>query len=442
MGTSSYRKDKVLWVLFVLFVLIMLPLLLCPINDLDGSWYFSQAASVWQGSVIKTHFVDEVMEVGYGLIQVPFAHPALGHYGLMLYHFVFWILLAYSLVRLYSSQLTLHHLLIIAIILTDKIVLLQRPETIVLSLSLFTYILYQKYGKTSILYLGAFFITLLHPPNGILCILGYLTYNKSLISFKWPYIALYIFGIITVLCCFLFLPDTVYVEYFVQRVLGISSRPMLQFFIYSGATLAALLVFTKRSTSPKFWLNYIVLFILALLISPFYYFLLLLLPFILLAQHNSVPQTKYYTLLLVGFLSLNLFANVFHPILALVENTEYGQTVHQNIEHLSSEDWNYSPAASIYISPELGSVIFTQSAKAKMLLFHGNEVSGIPATGPKDIAFAHTTRQREILKSLLQKQKQKYSLVELNSAVKGKLSLKSLYTQRTDSVGLWKFTFQ
>jgi len=76
-----------------------------------------------------------------------------------------------------------------------------------------------------------------------------------------------------------------------------------------------------------------------------------------------------------------------------------------------------------------------------MLLFSGDRVDGIAEFRSKDIALTHTTAQRNILIQKMKDEEVKYREDILQMPVKGKLSLKSGYSTRTDSIGLWKFTF-
>lgn len=438
MHLSLSYKNYFIWGVAALFVLTLLPKFLCPINEPDGSWYFSQAASVWQGSILKTHFVDEVMELGYGIVQLPFAHPALGHYGLIVFHAAFWCLLAYSLYSLLGNR-SIATTLLIALLLIDKTVLLQRTETISLTLALFTYVLHTRYGNTIILILGALVLIILHPANGVLCILGYLTYQNQLFKPNRNYLYIYLGGIaLGVLILFLF-QDTVYVGYFMYRASSVSSGPFLQFMMYSGVSVAALVILTLSKWPPLFWANYLVLFTLALLISPYYYFLLLLFPLILLCT-KYLHHTKYTNYILIALLGLNIMTNLIHPIFVQLENTAYGSTIKQNLNHLN-QDWESIHSENIFISSELGSAVFTQTPKAKMLLFYDGKVSGLKNVMPNDMGYAYTTTQKDILINTLMQESRNYSIEELQPAVKGKLSIKSLYRARTDSVGLWKFTF-
>ncbi|PCJ67578.1 MAG: hypothetical protein COA58_00135 [Bacteroidetes bacterium] len=421
---------------------IYFPKFLCPLNELDGAWFFSQAPSVLQGGGMFNYFTNFHTPAFYGWLQIPFATHLTSISGVHLFYFTFSLLLIYTLAsRIDSTHLFLS---IPLLILTDKVILLQRPEPVILILALVLYQLWNTmlnrkwYWGVAI----SVFLCSLHIPPGLLAVAAVFCYEGWLIQRDRRYVYLGIGGIILLLSFYLLFPENIFISTLEFRLTHFTVKTPLTFLAYSGVTLVALLTIIRKFITKKFIVNYLILLAFALVLGAYYYLLLLFIPPLLIILYNpkKLPQLKW----LFIPIAFNLVVNVIHPLYTHIENSEYCMQVNEIIEKtskLETEYLSHSEIPHFFIENNIAPASFIQGTNCRMLLFEPDKLQIFDKMVSGD-KIAITTSQKL-------KQFQNYahqnnlSILQPNEVlhpVEGKLSLQSLYTQRTDSLGLWILT--
>lgn len=432
-------------ILFSLIVIaaIYIPKIVCPINEQDGAWYFSQASSILQGGGVFNFFTNTNYPVLYGWLQLPLATSYTPIYGHLLFYLTVLLALAFYLIFIFRNTSLV--LVVPLLLISNKSILLQRPEIFGILITLILYLSWAKNKKNNTLWLvlGSISISAIHLPMGILCTAAILYYHRLLFRFEIKYYLLAILGIIVLLLACFFYPDNIYISIFIERVHHLSFSPLLKFTFFSGLTILGLIYTSRKHIDKVLIINLIALLLLCTILGGYYYFAYLFIPLLLLLrEHKFTLQPNF---ILFAALTFNVLANVVHPIFVQVENTQYAHQANKvatQILELQKELLRTDFVPKLFIENEFAPAAFTQGKNCRMVLYDPArlQIFDTIASGDKIVMVSPTKLDRFLENRRIENPSESFAIDEKIYPAKGKLSLLSLYTERTDSLGLWILT--
>jgi hypothetical protein len=346
---------------------------------------------------------------------------------------------------LFTFRYTPLGLAIPLLLISDKLVLLNRPEPVGLFCILGLHYLWYRNKKNTKLWLiaGTALLAAIHLPTGILSLAAILCYYKLLFKFETKYYVLAVAGtLVLVMVCYFF-PTNVYVTIFLDRLHILSIDLFLKFLMFSGVTLVALLYTIRKHIDKTLVINLVTLLLLCTVLGGYYYFTYLFIPLILLLKEYKF--TTKPSLFLLAAIAFNVVANVVHPIFTQVENQAYCKQVNsvaREVYKIESDILKESRSTQLFVENEFGPGAFTQGNNCRMLLYDPErlQVFGEIQKGDKVVIVSPTKLSRFLDYSKINYDSETFTIEQILNPVPGKLSLQSLYTKRTDSLGLWVLT--
>jgi hypothetical protein len=431
-------KNKVLAVFVVLGVIasIYIPKILCPLNELDGAWYFSQAASIINGDFIFNNFTNSSTPLLYGWVQAPIALVFQTSFSVIFFYTLAILLLGLFLINKIDHKNLL--LLIPLLLVTDKSLLTNRPEIVSVLLALVLFIAWNRIkGRSYQVFFGILFSLLLiviHPANGILAISGILAYHSLLIPKNKRLLVIYsIIGLVSVFALF-FLESNVFKDVLIYRIQNYQFKYIYKFVAFSAFSIGALIYITKSTWNRWKWLNFLGLITLCAILGGSYYFTFLFIP-LLLNVLNEKDKLRWSPLLWIAVL-FNVLANVVHPLYAHQENREYCTQINTIYHEVSN---NYNIDQKVFLESYFATSQYFNNKSARMILIDNVRVQPFDKIESSDLILMTNSNKLARLEGYLRNNNLEYSSATHIKPVKGLLSLQSAYTRRTDSLGLWVY---
>lgn len=429
-----------LWLVLVV-ALVCISFFLHPLNAMDTGWDFGHAYTLVNGGYGAyfnpyTHASPAYL---YGVVITPLAYISTSPYIAKIFYSLLLALLALLLyIRKNEMGLSIG---LILLLLSNYSIITHRPEifTIVIGLVAYPYLFNNNTINWKIAIPVGLCLFLIHPANAILMGAALLASKLLLLQVNKTYLLLYLAITIATVSLLIFGTELHHVFVLKQRILTSPLNDISKFIKYSGFTLLAFVVASRKDWSPLFIINYGILILLCLLLGPYYYYIFLIVPLLLLKKDIKDKLTKTAVLVALCF---NLFTSIVHPYFVNFENIQYAKTAREVISIIEKEDISGS-SNKVFVEQHIALPLYAKSSKIRMLLNVADDNYFIvDKTEPGDIAYFTSKKDAALFSSqVLATDNQKTTPPrELVKQTKGKLTLQSLYTARTDSVGLYKVT--
>ena len=429
------------WIAIVV-VIASIARVLIPLNAMDTAWDFGHAYTMLRGGncIAYNDYLHNKPDYLYGLVITPIAAFSSSIYVPKIFYSILLALLAVVLfIRKEKYRLSIG---IILLLLSNYIILTHRPEIFTLLIGCLSYpYLYigNRINWKVFIPLG-FILFLIHPPNAVLMGAAVLASKNLLIKKSNFYLAIY--SCIIVLIIYILLSSSQIHHFAILKNRILEGNPLIdfrQFLVYSGITLLALAIAKRKIWTTVFILNYGILFLLCILLGPYYYYVFLLVPLILT---TSISKGKITQAAIAVAVVCNVYTNIIHLGVVHLENPTYAlkaTEINTAIEDLARSE----PTHTVFIDQHIGLPLYAKSRSAKMMMNVSNEDYFI-VTQPKsgDVAFFTKMSDAHFFATEINEYKKDYKtrITKIIEPVKGKLTLQSLYTNRTDSLGLYKMT--
>ena len=189
-------------------------------------------------------------------------------------------------------------------------------------------------------------------------------------------------------------------------------------------------------------MNYLVVILGALALGAYYYLVFLLLAPILILIENPMPRPNIKWIAVPVL--FNVLLNIIHPMYTSLENKEYciqANAIIKITAQVETDLLKQEQPKKYFIENNIGPASVTQGNNCRMLLFEPTRmiIFDSVAVGDK-IAITTTKKLNQFLGHQKERNTVDFEIDKVREPVKGKLSIKSLYRQRTDSLGLWMLT--
>lgn len=416
---------------------------LIPLNAMDTGWDFGHAYTILRGenNIVYNDYLNANANYLYGIVIHPFIAFAYPYFAPAVFYSI--VLSLFGILLFVNRRKWALSLAVILLLVSSYHPLNHRPEIFTLLIGLLSYsFIFSEDNKIkwNILIPLGLALTMLHAANGILMVASLLATKNLLFKPHKMYYALYFAGAIGVAFLVMYLSNWHYVEVLQHRVLsGNHFQNAGTFLKYSGPLLVALLL-TKRSIwTYEFGINYFLLICLSTLLGAHYYYLFILVPFIL---HPMATRTLWANGIVCGSLLFTLYTNIAHKYIVATENQKYIATaydIQHYLENLNLEKTTYQ----IFINQHIGASLYARNTRAKMILKNSSDEFLI-VSKPKQSDIAFFSQQKNAI-AFAKDIKNRFDLntsklQQIIAPTCGKLTLQSLYTRRTDSLGLYKLT--
>jgi len=429
------------WVV-ILVATASLAKFLTPLNAMDTGWDFGHAYSLLRGGngSFYNDYLHSSPDYLYGYLIAPLAAISKSAFVPKIFYSITLSLLAFAL--LIRKKVLGLSIGLIILILSNYIILTHRPEivTILLGLLAYPFVLKNHSVRWQLAVPIGIVLFFIHPANAILMSAAVLASKNLLAQRTTFHIVIYSCAICLLMYVLILAPEQHHLAILRTRILD--GNPLLdfgKFLKYSGLTLAALAIAKRSIWTAQFCLNYAVLFALCLILGPYYYYVFLIVPFILEAPTSKTKTTKIAVATAILF---NVYTNIIHVNLVHLENPSYAQKAFEIDEYLSNVSTIESPN-NIFIDQHIGLPLYAKTANAKMIMSMANRTYFL-ATKPKDDDIAYFTKRKDALlfenEINLDDSGYQTEITQLLSPNLGRLTLQSLYKNRTDSLGLYKMT--
>lgn len=429
------------WIAIVV-IIASIARLLVPLNAMDTAWDFGHAYTLLRGDsgIAYNDYLHDKPDYLYGLVIAPIAALSSSIYVPKVFYSILLALLAVVLfIRKERYNLSIG---LILLIISNYIILTNRPEifTILIGCLAYPYLFIENRINWKVSIPLGFILFLIHPPNAFLMGAAVLASKNLLIKKSNIYLVIYSCTIVLITYILLSTPQIHHFSILKNRIL--EGNPLMdfrQFLMYSGITLIALAIAKRKIWAPVFIINYSVLFLLCILLGPYYYYIFLLVPFVLTTSISKGKITQAAVTLAVIF---NVYTNIIHHTIVHLENPSYAEKaleINAKIVDLARSE----PTHTVFIDQHIGLPLYAKSRSAKMIMNVANQDYFI-VTPPKngDIAFFTKNSDAHFFAAEINEYNKDYEtrIIKVTEPVKGKLTLQSLYRNRTDSLGLYKMT--
>ncbi len=421
-------------------VVVCISQFICPINELDGAWYFSQAASIINGHPFFNEFTQYNTPLLFGWVQAPVALVVKSQYSVVMFYALVIFLLGFLIAKNMYSQNLWWSLLIASLLISDKSILSQRPEVVVLMLSVLFWLRYRVLDtpshKLTWGFLFAIILVALHPANGVLAIAGFLCAQQALVPQTLKRGAIFLVIGIVGLSIFFLMPENVFKSMLVYRLETYNLSVLVKFFSFSGITIAAFLLLLKTHLSREKVLNFLALFIVCSALGTSYYLVFLFIPLLIWTIENKEDMKwKPLAYLALGF---NLALNVIHPNYVRIENSAYCNQIYKVHEEIAKHGGDNK----VFLESYFATAQFFDNSNSRMILLDPIRTQPFDSIKSGDVVLMTNPRKCIQLEEYLNMGGKRFAQTADIKPVKGLLSIKSLYKSRSDSLGLWVYTIQ
>lgn len=419
--------------------------LLSPLNAMDTAWDFGHAYSALRSDtgILYNHYLHNTPDYLYGLVITPLASISYSTYTPKVFYSILLILFSVLLyVRQFKNDVL--SIGIILLLISNYIVLTHRPEifTLLMGYLIYPYTFNGNQINWKIAIPAGLVLFLIHPANAILMGAAVLASKNLLLRKKTIYLITYILVIGLLMYVVMSTNQIHHFSILKNRILnGNPLSDILQFLKYSGLTLFALFIAKRSMWTKTFALNYSILVLLCLLLGAYYYYIFLAVPFILLGTISRDRITKYIVATAIIF---NIYANVLHPSAVHFENRDYNAHAAKIINTVKDRAISTS-LNNIFINQYIGFPLYANSKATKMIMKTGvNNYFVVKEPKDGDVAYFTNRKDADNFSNSINQSTTAYNTTthELLKPVKGKLTLQSLYTKRTDSLGLYEMTIK
>ncbi len=429
-----------LWIVLALLAAIGVKFIL-PTNPMDTGWDFGHAYSLIRNDkgLFYNDYLHDNATYWYGFLIAPLAAVSSNTYTpKIFYSFLLITLTIILVVRHKKGHLNTG---IIILLIANYLILTHRPEvfSVIVGIFAFPFLFKNKRINWPIAIPVGLFLFLVHPANAVILGVALLASKRLLLHRSTLFIFLYVVAITFLIIIILVPTEMFYFTFLKNRILGGNQfANFLQFLKYGGLTLIALAIIKRKIWTKLFALNYLVLFLFTFLFSPHYYYIFLFVPF-LVCTHLSWDNLSKLTLVIA--ISFNVLISIVNPIYVHLEHPKYAEQATQIVNYID-KNAHYAKRA-IFIDQHIGFPLYAKSAKAKMMILRDTSHFSLATKPlPGDVAYLTNTGDIKIFENLLKKFNPscKASPTKIIHPIQGRLTLHSLYKNRTDSLGLYKMT--
>lgn len=429
-----------LWIVLTLLAALGVKFIL-PTNPMDTGWDFGHAYSILRGTngLFYNDYLQDNPTYWYGFLIAPLAAVSSNTYTPKIFYSFLLITLTIILIaRRKKGHLNTG---IIILLMANYLILTHRPEVFstIIGIFAFPFLFTNKKINWPIALPVGLFLFLVHPANAVILAAALLASNCLLMQRNKLYLLLYVVAI-SVLLAIILVPTPIFHFTLLKNriVAGNQFAHFVHFLKYGGLTLVALAVIKRKIWTKLFALNYLVLFLFTFLFSPHYYYTFLFVPFLVCSPLTLGNLSKFS---LVTAISFNILISIVNPIYVHLEHPKYAKQATQIINYIDKN--THQATHTIFIDQHIGFPLYAKSANAKMMMLRDTSHFSLATKPlPGDVAYLTNTKDIQIFKSLLKKFNPTCTALptKVINPVHGRLSLHSLYTNRTDSLGLYKIT--